>query len=321
MELAALRVSRPVLSGGSNGTMRYIRIGPAMLLLFLTACGPPASSSVSSLHGSATAAEPYCTVAPRAGWIAGSMVVDKLNRTYLVYIPKHLVSGHHYPLVLEFHGANFNAYGWGHLIATPGLAERYHFIVAFPSGWDSASTWKKGLGLTSWSTYPGPHQPDVDYVRHLISTTSARFCIDPRRIFASGFSAGGGMVHRLACDLSDRIVAIAPIAGTQATSSWVDDCHPTHPVSIIAFHGTQDNYAGIPTWARHWAKRDGCERGPTRFFHYKNVTAIRYTQCRAGTTVELYSFAGMGHEYPRKGVTVIEAAPLIWAFYSSHPRS
>jgi polyhydroxybutyrate depolymerase len=49
-------------------------------------------------------------------------------------------------------------------------------------------------------------------------------------------SNGGMMCYRLAAELSDRIAAIAPIAGTIA----VEESKPTRPVTVIHFHGTGD---------------------------------------------------------------------------------
>lgn len=41
-------------------------------------------------------------------------------------------------------------------------------------------------------------------------------CVDARRVYATGLSNGGVMAHRPGCELSDRIAAIAPVAGRTA---------------------------------------------------------------------------------------------------------
>ncbi|MCC7086513.1 MAG: DDE-type integrase/transposase/recombinase [Pirellulales bacterium] len=40
--------------------------------------------------------------------------------------------------------------------------------------------------------------------------------IDPKQVYATGMSNGGMMCYRLAAELSDRIAAVAPVAGTMA---------------------------------------------------------------------------------------------------------
>ena len=44
------------------------------------------------------------------------------------------------------------------------------------------------------------------------------------------------MAYRLACELSDRIVAI----GLQAGSLGINECEPSQPVSVLHLHGTAD---------------------------------------------------------------------------------
>ena len=60
--------------------------------------------------------------------------------------------------------------------------------------------------------------------------------VDPRRVYATGMSNGAMMCYRLAAELSDRIAAIAPVAGTMA----IETCRPRRPVSVLHFHGTKD---------------------------------------------------------------------------------
>lgn len=43
-------------------------------------------------------------------------------------------------------------------------------------------------------------------------------------------------MERLACELSDRIVAV----GLQAGSLGIDECRPSHPVSLLHIHGNAD---------------------------------------------------------------------------------
>lgn len=105
-------------------------------------------------------------------------------------------------------------------------------------------------------------------------------------------------------------------------------------MSAIVFHGTANTdipYQGggpygtpdIPTWARGWAQRDGCTRGPTPFSKGKFFTAVRYTACRSGTEVQLYTMIDEGDQWPADldllGQTN-NASELIWRFFVAHPQ-
>lgn len=61
------------------------------------------------------------------------------------------------------------------------------------------------------------------------------YAVDPKRIFATGISNGAMMSYRLACELSDKIAAVAPVEGAQNV-----DCWPSNRISVIVFHGTAD---------------------------------------------------------------------------------
>jgi polyhydroxybutyrate depolymerase len=65
-----------------------------------------------------------------------------------------------------------------------------------------------------------------------------RLCVDRARIYAAGFSAGGGMANWLACELAGRIAAFASISGGFRTEPG--GCHPSRPVSILDLHNTGD---------------------------------------------------------------------------------
>jgi polyhydroxybutyrate depolymerase len=260
-----------------------------------------------------------------------TLMVGRLTRTYLLHIPPHLRAGQRYPFVIAFHSFGSNGQGFAGESGMSDVADRHGFVVVYPDGvnygWNSGPR-PKGVAPSDWST-----ADEVCFTAQLIDALAARLCLDPHRVYAAGRSLGGGMVHRLACDLATRIVAIAPLDGFYENVA----CHAARPVAVIAFHGTADVYHGssaqgspdIPTWARGWAQRDGCTRGPIGFFHHLNfssqdISAVRYTACRAGTEVELYTIGDGGDVWPfdivdAKGQSTI-ASELIWRFFAAHPR-
>lgn len=207
------------------------------------------------------------------------------------------------------------------------VADRHGFLVAYPDGLDT--TWLSGGADDEEITNQDPRLhgkgwADIHFIARLIDTISARICIAPARIYAGGLSSGGSMAYRVACDLSRRIAAIAPVDGTYTYGR----CHPSHPVAVIAFHGTLNtgvpfhgsgayNTPDISTWARTWAYRDHCTSGPRTFLSRAFARAVRYTGCQGGTEVQLYAMIGAGDEWPDlPGVG--DAAEIMWRFFAAH---
>jgi polyhydroxybutyrate depolymerase len=163
---------------------------------------------------------------------------DGRRRTYRVYIPSHLPS-HPAPLLVALHGGT----GWGVQFERnsgfDALAERDGFIVVYPDGVGA------GVAETTMRTWNagsccGPAArkkvDDVGFIRQLIVTLERTYPVDRTRVFAAGHSNGGFMAYRLACELSDRIVAV----GLQSGGLGVPTCRPAHPVSLLHIHGTAD---------------------------------------------------------------------------------
>ena len=158
-------------------------------------------------------------------------------RQYRLHVPPGYRPDNPVPLVLAFHGAGSTGAVFESYSGLSALADQAGYLVVYP----------QGLGdLSNWDTMPNSR--DVHFVRDLLDSLEARCSIDPKRVFATGHSRGGGMADRLGCELSDRLAAIGPISGDYASSA---DCSPTRPVAVVAFHGTLDpaipyNGFGLP---------------------------------------------------------------------------
>jgi polyhydroxybutyrate depolymerase len=174
---------------------------------------------------------------------------------------------------------------------------------------------------------------DVAFIDALLDELERELCIDTGRVFATGLSNGGYMAHRLACDLAERIAAVAPVAGPNGTVP----CSPSRPVSVLHFHGTDDGivpYEGfggffsVPDTMQEWAARDGCSGASEVYFSMGDVRCEQWSGCREGTSVELCVIDGGGHQWPG-GTTIpllghntddIVATDAMWAFFEAHGR-
>jgi polyhydroxybutyrate depolymerase len=162
-------------------------------------------------------------------------------RSYVVYVPDNITMPA--PLVIGFHGGGGNAYQFITQSQINRIADAKGFIAVYPEGTSGL------LGLQTWNggNCCGKAQEngidDVGFVRTIVKSINERYYVDSRRIYATGLSNGAMMTHRLACEASDLIAAVAVVSGGMNTGQDFPACLPTRAVPIMMFHGTSDlNY-------------------------------------------------------------------------------
>ncbi len=133
-----------------------------------------------------------------------------LSRAFLLHIPTGYQSSRAYPLLLSFHGTGSTAANMQRMTGFSTLADQAGFVVAYPQGV------RGPYGATGWSSGGRGHPTlnDTLFVSDMLNTIQARLCINPRHIYASGFSNGGGMTWMLSCMLARRIAAFASVSGS-----------------------------------------------------------------------------------------------------------
>ncbi|MEA2344425.1 MAG: polyhydroxybutyrate depolymerase [Thermoanaerobaculia bacterium] len=268
----------------------------------------------------------------------GSIVSSGQKREYVLYVPPSYDRTKATPLVISMHGAG----GWPvqqmNMTRWNRLADSERFIVVYPSGAD-------GPGPRIWHVGKEPDLlNDVRFIAELIEKLKASYNIDAERIYANGFSNGGGMAFVLSCTLSDRIAAVGMVGAAQ-TLPW-NWCTDRRPIPAIVFHGTADSFApytggispiapdfvrfpNIPAWAAKWARRNQCAPAPTESAFAPGVMRREYTDCAAASTVMLYSVNEAGHQWfggePFPNWLVgptsnrIDATREMWSFFRAHP--
>ncbi|MEO1129281.1 MAG: PHB depolymerase family esterase, partial [Planctomycetota bacterium] len=164
--------------------------------------------------------------------------VDGHERRYLLYLPRGYDATQPTPLVLAFHGGGGSPHSMIRLSGLNEKADEAGFIVVYPygSGRDGSLTFNGG-DCCGYAQRNGID--DIAFVRTILDDVPRVANVDARRVYATGISNGAIMTYLVASELSDRIAAIAPVAGPMAT----DTCAPTHPVAVMHFHGTDDAFA------------------------------------------------------------------------------
>ncbi len=252
-----------------------------------------------------------------------------VERSALVHVPPAAgAATHPLPLVLAYHGATRNARLMEQYTGLSGVSDKAGFVVAYPNAWGRTPLWNT-------SGPAGRFPDDVAFTRDLLDELEQRFCVDATRVFATGVSNGGGMVARLGCELSDRLLAIAPVAGGYG---GLPPCRPAQPLSVLEVHDTDDHvvpYRGkgpkgagsVPRYVRDWAARNGCAAHPKRSRMNRRVLRRSWSRCSGGVTVGQLVVLGGGHEWPgasagkRRLPRSIDATAQIWRFFSAARRA
>ena len=248
------------------------------------------------------------------------------NRQFILYIPEGYNGKTALPLVFLFHGTTQTAKQILMTSDLSKLADKKKFILAVPEGIYRMKSWNGNLDPAGVN--------DVEFVKDLIREISSKVAIDKKRIYATGYSGGAMMSSRLGCELPNVIAAIGAVAGLECGGGG-KDCRPTHPVSIIAFHGTAD---GIVPHLHHekslpvWAEKNGCNKTPVTRKISEEVTQISYGGCKGNAEVVFYRIDGGGHTWPDspraeayeklglgKTNKDINASNLMWSFFEGHP--
>lgn len=275
-----------------------------------------------------------CNLPAKAGLTSEKLESGGVTRTYLLAVPRSYDGKTALPVVFSFHGFASNPGQQQQFSAWDTIGEREGFITVYPAGTGAPTRWYAGT-----VSFTGREElDDVKFFTDLLDELNKRLCLDSTHIFVTGLSNGGGMSHRLACEVGNRIAAIGTVSG--AYSSLQGACNPVRPIPVITFHGTADKivpyegdekmrFPAIQTWAADWAKRNSCQKGPTSFFQKDDVSAIQWTDCAQNADVQFYTIAEGGHTWPGGGLvlpfllgkttTTINASELMWAFFKAHP--
>ncbi len=269
-----------------------------------------------------------------------SILHDGIQRTYIVHAPPDFTSADTLPLVFSLHGLGMTAQWQSDLSQFNPIADRERFIVVYPQGLTNTT------GLNAWNTFSSPYHSGVDdvgFISALIDTLYRDYHIDLSRVYSCGMSNGGFMSYRLACELDNRIAAIASVTGCM-TDSMELYCNPSRPFPVMHFHGTADPivaYGGgggiksVEGSIQYWAYNNNCPAQPvedaipdTNTTDGTTVSRFYWGDCDNQTEVIFYKVNNGGHTWPGSpedffgvGGNInldIMASEIIWEFFSSY---
>lgn len=259
---------------------------------------------------------------------------DGEKRTYLLHVPDNYDESVTTSLIIALHGGTGSAKNVEEQSLLPELSDQEGFILCSPNGLNR--TWNAG-----WCCGKAEENnvDDIGFIAALIDELTGNYNIDPKRVYVTGMSNGGMMAYRLACELSDKIAAIAPVAGTMVTTS----CLAENQVSVIHFHSYEDSNvpwnggqgnglsdhhnSPLDSVMMVWGGLNNCavvtEESRTGYDYHS------WTNCTDSTELILYLTEDGGHSWP--GGTqprsqadapsaTINANELMWAFFQAHSK-
>jgi polyhydroxybutyrate depolymerase len=264
------------------------------------------------------------------------LIWQNRTRRFITFLPDAYEPGNDeqsLPLVINMHPFLTDGPFQMRYTRFNGIANREDFIVVYPYG--IQGRWNSG-------SFFGIEQPidDAGFLDALIDYMAVLYNIDTRRVYSTGFSAGGYMSHRLACELTNRIAAIAPVAASM-NPDLVPVCDPARAVPVMILNGTADAivpYNGfdaatsVDQVVELWRSLNGCdpeavEEDVPDISTTDNTTSIKryFNNCEDGAEVILYKIFGGGHTWPGRDFPLLGntsqdviANEVIWEFFSRH---
>lgn len=287
-----------------------------------------------------------------------TLAVDGWERNYIVHVPPSYDSRTQAPLVVMLHGGGGTAKAAMWETGWTEKADNAGFLAVFPNAMPQDASQRSSFAKNPqlWNDgsdrfYPSQKAPDdVGFITVMLDDLSARFNVDKRRVFVTGFSNGASMSFRVGAELSNRIAAIAPVAG----ACWLALVMLEQPVSMLYITGKADPLnlieGGVPKLATGASDKVRAKpKPPVRESILKWIKALdspvtsasvsdengvrteTYGPGRDGAEVVYISVDGLGHTWaggrsllPESMVgrtsDKIKAADVIWDFFQKHAR-
>jgi polyhydroxybutyrate depolymerase len=281
---------------------------------------------------------------------SGQVVSNNIARSYHVYLPSAYdenADDSSLPLVMALHGRPGTGTDMAIITQMHVVAEAHNFIIVYPDGLQQGWNYVRDIGLYEFA---GTHD-DSRFLQDLVETLGEQYRIDKERVYATGFSNGGFMTQRLACEARETFAAYAVVG---ATGFWglPELCEGVAPAPILLMHGTHDrsvpwqgtleNVAGsdvyinasIPQTLTFWGAHNGCTDNFERrdIPAQDNATSVSHLDydC-AYAPLAFYGIMNGGHNWVgiesiRRDIAGlvnkdINAGEVIWGFFSQHTLS
>ncbi|MGA0557514.1 alpha/beta hydrolase family esterase [Larkinella sp. VNQ87] len=271
----------------------------------------------------------------------GSLSVGGRERTFVLQLPAdYYDKTADFALVIGLHGFGGNALQFEKDYLFTQKANQASFVVVYPEAVPSDGP----LGLRTWNAgaccgYAEENQiDDIGFIRNLIDRLGADYRIDPKRVYVTGMSNGGMMAYRLACELSDKIAAVAAVSSTMIVAK---PCRPGRAVPLLHIHSVRDTivpYQGgiglggyrfppVDSVLSVWAGLNACRPAPVTRVDNAGYSLREWTDCAPKSVIQAYLTKDGGHSWPGgqkarpqadEPSSAIQATDIIWDFFTRY---
>ncbi len=245
-----------------------------------------------------------------------------LTRTFIYYKPTAWTANQQLPLLVVLHGLTQTGGGVMDITGFNNIAEENNFIVCYPNGINNA--WNANMNV-SVST-----ADDKGFIETLVHFFQDNYNTNPLKQYLCGFSNGGFMSHKMACESSECFAAIATVSGNMSDTTFAN-CNPQFSPAVLHIHGTADAivpYNGgaatgvsVDQTMQKWASLLNCNASPS-FIQMPNTNLIdlssseRITYSNCVNPLELIKITGGGHQWPGISTLIGGAGTINMDFYS-----
>ena len=257
-----------------------------------------------------------------------SLFHDNVYRTYITYVPAIYNSSNAVPLIFNLHGRGGNSFIAMNQADFRDIADTANFIIVHPKGLPNLN------GDSHWN-YGNSTGDDIGFINALYDKLIFDYNININKVYSVGMSNGGAMSYYLACDMSDKIAAIASVTGAMSYFQF-QSCNPNHPTPLLQIHGTNDtivNFSSMTYGLEYWRSYNNCDLIADTIsipdyvlYDSSTVDHIVFKNGNNGVTTELFKIYNGGHTWPGSNFSFnngvvnydIDASTEVWSFFSSY---
>jgi polyhydroxybutyrate depolymerase len=259
------------------------------------------------------------THVPR-GWLVSDhqLLSDGRVRSYLMIRPPTSTHGS-LPVVMVLHGRHM----------TPSDIERITRLIPvvgkavylYPAGY--GRSWNAGgcCGIAH-----AAEVNDVAFLKQVLhQVLTTQHDATARRVYLMGFSNGGRMAYRMACEDPGVFAGVAAVEAVP-----VYDCDSLDPVPLVIVAQTGDPLLTVSRYGARktmqgyleptvgatvvdWRTMDAC-RAAAEVHHEGETTVTRYQGCLGRGRVEYDLYRGGRHAWPEGNRETPSASEFIWSY-------
>ena len=232
------------------------------------------------------------------------------ERYFILNVPDNIPSNP--ALFISLHGSGGRADRVADLYQFQNLVSDAGYIGAF------ANSIIRSDGISTWNahdnSYAIPQIDDVQFISRLIDELVTSHNIDPDKVFVFGWSNGGFMANRLACEIPDKIAGIYTLAGhlrvplnncSTDGATAVSHLHPTGDPTVPFAGDAAKGYMSAGDAIGEWVNFHECDTNPETFGPFdltsdepaEESNSYRYSNCRANVEFTVIDGSDHGPEF------------------------